>query len=438
MCFGKWPRLLLAVFLISLFTVPVYADGPGTINQADTIWVLISAALVMLMTPGLGLFYAGMVRRKNVLATILQSFIMVGIVGVIWVICGYSLAFGKDHWGLIGSLNWVFLRHVGLTPNPGYSSTIPHQAFMIYQAMFAIITPALITGAFAERMRFKAFVIFSAFWAIFVYAPIAHWVWAPGGWLREAGAIDFAGGLVVHVSSGVAALCCAIVLGRRKGFGKEEFTPHNLTMTIIGTALLWFGWFGFNAGSSLAANGIAVSAFVATNTAGATAAMVWLLIEWKHRGKPTALGAMTGAVAGLAAVTPASGFICPAAAMAIGAGVSLICYFAIMLKGKFKYDDSLDVFGVHGIGGIWGVFAVGLFATKLINPAGGDGIFAGTHNFSLLLSQLKGIAAVGGYSFIVTFALLKLISIFTPLRVDSSDEDAGLDLSQHGEIGYHF
>ncbi|MHB1455764.1 MAG: ammonium transporter [Armatimonadota bacterium] len=438
MCFGKWTRLLLAVFFVSFFAVPVYADGPGTINQADTIWVLISSALVMLMTPGLGLFYAGMVRRKNALATILQSFIMVGIVSVIWVICGYSLAFGKDHWGLIGGFDWVFLRHVGLTPNPDYSATIPHQAFMIYQAMFAIITPALITGAFAERMRFKSFLIFSAFWTILVYAPIAHWVWAPGGWLRESGALDFAGGLVVHVSSGVAALCCAIVLGRRKGFGKDEFTPHNLTMTIIGTALLWFGWFGFNAGSSLAANGIAVSSFVATNTAGATAAMVWLFIEWKHRGKPTALGAMTGAVAGLAAVTPASGFISPAAAMAIGAVVSMICYFAIMLKGKFQYDDSLDVFGVHGIGGIWGVFAVGLFATKIINPAGGDGIFAGTHNFSLLFSQLKGIAAVGGYSFIVTFVLLKLISIFTPLRVDSSDEDTGLDLSQHGETGYHF
>ncbi|MHB1000386.1 MAG: ammonium transporter [Armatimonadota bacterium] len=426
----------LLVIILSAFSIPAHAAGVESISPADTVWVLISTALVMLMTPGLGLFYGGMVRRKNVLATILHSFSMVGLIGVLWIICGYSLAFGTDHWGIIGSLDWLCLKNVGLEPNPSYSSTIPHQAFMIYQAMFAIITPALITGAFAERMRFQAFMIFSALWALLVYCPVAHWVWAPGGWLREAGVLDFAGGLVVHVSSGIAALCCAIVLGRRKGFGKDEFTPHNLTMTVIGTALLWFGWFGFNAGSSLAANGIAVSAFVATNTAGCAAALVWTIIEWVHRGKPTALGTATGAVAGLAAVTPASGFIGPMSAMAIGAVVSLICYFAIMLKNKFKYDDSLDVFGVHGIGGIWGVAALGLFASTAVNPSGADGLIFG--NINLLISQLKGILVVGGYSFIITFIILKLIGIVTPLRVETSDEEAGLDISQHGEIGYHF
>jgi Amt family ammonium transporter len=406
------------------------------ICPADTVWVLISAAMVMLMTPGLALFYGGMVRRKNVLGTILHSFALCGIVGLIWVLFGYSLAFGKDHWGLIGSLQWIGLRGVGLTPNPDYSATVPHQAFMIFQAMFAVITPALVTGAFAERMRFKAFVIFTILWSTVVYCPIAHWVWAPGGWLRQLGALDFAGGLVVHLSSGIAALMCALMLGLRKGYGKEEFTPHNLTMTITGAGLLWFGWFGFNAGSSLAANGIAVSAFVATNTAGATGATAWMFLEWWHRGKPTALGAATGAVAGLAAVTPGSGYIAPSGAIAIGAVASIICYFAIMLKSKFRYDDSLDVFGVHGIGGAWGVIAAGLFASVAINPAGANGLFCG--GTALLGKQLIGVVAVGSYSFIMTFMLLKIVGTATPLRVSAGDEEAGLDLTQHGEIGYHF
>ncbi len=429
-------RLFVLVALFALISSPSHAAGASSISPADTVWVLISTALVMLMTPGLGLFYGGMVRRKNVLATILQSFSMIGLVGMMWVLFGYSLAFGTDHWGIIGSLEWVGLRNVGMAPNPAYSATIPHQLFMIYQAMFAIITPALITGAFAERMRFKAYIIFAALWSILVYDPIAHWVWAPGGWLKQLGTLDFAGGLVVHVSSGIAALCCAIMLGRRKGFGKEEFTPHNLTMTVVGTALLWFGWFGFNAGSSLAANGIAVGAFVATNTAGSAAAFTWIMIEWWHHGRPTALGAATGAVAGLAAVTPASGYIGPLSAMAIGIVVSVICYFAITLKNKFRYDDSLDVFGVHGVGGIWGVIAVGLFASTAVNPAGANGLFHGS--MALLYKQLIGILAIGGYSFVVTFILLKVIRLITPLRVDASDEEEGLDLSQHGEIGYHF
>ncbi len=409
---------------------------PSSINPADTVWVLISTALVMLMTPGLGLFYGGMVRRKNVLATILQSFTMVGLVSMIWILFGYSLAFGPDHWGLIGSFDWVCLRDVGVAPNPSYSATIPHELFMIYQCMFAIITPALITGAFAERMSFKAYVIFAGLWSILVYCPIAHWVWAPGGWLREMGALDFAGGLVVHLSSGIAALCCALVLGSRKGFGKEEFTPHNLTMTVVGTALLWFGWFGFNAGSSLAANGIAVGAFIATNTAGAAAAMTWIMLEWWRQGRPSALGAATGGVAGLAAVTPGSGFVGPMGAMAIGIVVSVLCYFAITLKNRFHYDDSLDVFGVHGIGGAWGVLAVGLFATKLINPAGANGLLSG--GTSLIGKQLMGILAVAGFSLVMTFILLKITALFAPLRVAAEDEETGLDLSQHGEIGYHF
>ncbi|MCE5314242.1 ammonium transporter [bacterium] len=404
-------------------------------NAGDTAWVLACSALVMVMTPGLGLFYAGMVRRKNALATILQSFIMVGIVGLLWVVCGYSLAFGKDHWGVIGSLDWVMLRNVGLTPNPDYAATIPHQAFVVFQAMFAVITPALITGAFAERMRFKAFLIFAVIWSLAVYCPVAHWVWGTGGWLRNLGVVDFAGGVVVHISSGIAALCCAIVVGSRKGYNREEFMPHNLTMTLIGTGLLWFGWFGFNAGSALAADSVAASAFLATNTAGATAAVAWTLLEWCHRGKPTALGAATGAVAGLAAVTPASGFISPTAAVVIGIVVTFICYFAIMLKSRLNYDDSLDVFGVHGVGGIWGVLAAGLFATSAINPAiTENGLFAG--GGALFVKQLIAVVVVSAYSLVITFICLKLTGAITPLRVEKEDEETGLDLSLHGEVGY--
>ena len=406
----------------------------SAINAGDTAWVLASAALVMLMTPGLGLFYAGMVRRKNVLATILQSFIMVGIVSIQWVLFGYSLAFGPDKWHIIGGLDWIGLRGVGFAPNPDYSATIPHQAFMIFQAMFAVITPALITGAFAERIRFKGFVIFSILWATLIYDPVCHWVWAPGGWLRGLGALDFAGGTVVHICSGFAALCCAIVIGRRKGFGKEDMKPHNLTMTLIGAGLLWFGWFGFNAGSALGANGLAANAFVVTNTAAAAAAMSWLFVEWWHHGKPTALGAASGAVAGLVAITPASGYVGPVAAIAIGALVSVFCYFAIVAKGKLGYDDSLDVFGVHGVGGTWGAIATGLFATTLINPAGGMGLFHGNPKAALI--QLLAIAVVGLYSFVGTWILLKLTNAMSPVRASHADEESGLDISQHGEIGY--
>lgn len=413
---------------------PVYAAGVSGVDSGDTAWVLACAALVMLMTPGLGLFYAGMVRRKNVLATILQSFIMVAIVSVQWVLIGYSLAFGPDKWHIIGGLDWIGLRGVGFAPNPDYCATIPHQAFMIYQAMFAIITPALITGAFAERMQFKAFVVFSLLWTTLIYDPVCHWVWAPGGWLRSMGALDFAGGTVVHISAGIAALCCAISLGRRSGYGKEDMKPHNLTMTLIGAALLWFGWFGFNAGSALSASGLAANAFVVTNTAAAAAALSWVFIEWWHHGKPTALGAASGSVAGLVAITPASGFVGPVAAIAIGAIVSLLCYFAVMMKGRLGYDDSLDVFGIHGVGGTWGALATGLFATTLINPAGANGLFHG--NGKLVLVQLSAIGAVALYSFVGTFILLKLTNLMTPVRVSHEDEDSGLDITQHGEIGY--
>lgn len=412
------------------------ADSAPKVDTGDTAWVLASAALVMVMTPGLGLFYAGMVRRKNALGTILQSFVMCGLAAVLWVIYGYSLAFGPDQGHFVGSLAWLGLRGVGLEPNPDYAATVPHQAFMIFQAMFAVITPALITGAFAERMRFKAFFIFMIVWFTAVYCPVAHWVWGIDGWLRNLGALDFAGGTVVHICSGVSALCCAVVLGRRKGFGREEFKPHNLTMTLIGTALLWFGWFGFNAGSALSANGLAASAFVVTNTAAAMGAISWLLIEWVHRGKPTALGAASGAVAGLVAITPGSGFVGPMAAIITGALVSLFCYLAIVMKSKLGYDDSLDVFGVHGVGGTWGAIATGLFASVAVNSAGANGLFHG--NPALLMKQIIAIVAVGAYAFLLTFVALKAINLFTPLRLSKDDEDTGLDLSQHGEAGYIF
>ncbi|MHB0913364.1 MAG: ammonium transporter [Armatimonadota bacterium] len=421
------------ILLLLIASAPVYADGPK-VDTGDTAWVLFSTALVLLMTPGLGLFYGGMVRRKNVLATILQSFVMAGLVGVQWVIIGYTLAFGPDKWHFIGSLDWIGLRGVGLTPNPEYAATIPHQAFMMFQGMFAIITPALITGAFAERMRFKSFLIFSLLWATFVYDPVAHWVWAPGGWLRNMGALDFAGGTVVHICSGMAALTCALVLGRRKGYGKEDMKPHNLTMTIIGAALLWFGWFGFNAGSALGANPLAVSTFIVTNTAAAAATLSWIFIEWWHRGEPTALGAASGAVAGLVAITPASGYVGPLAAIAIGAVVSALCYFAIVMKGRLRYDDSLDVFGVHGVGGTWGAIATGLFATTLVNPAGANGLFHG--NARLLGVQILAVLAVCAYSFTMTLVILKITQAISALRVSKEEEEAGLDITQHGEVGY--
>jgi Amt family ammonium transporter len=409
------------------------------IDGADTAFVMVSAALVMLMTPGLGLFYGGMVRRKNVLATFQQSFIMLGVMTLQWILYGYSLAFSPDLFGgLIGGLSWAGLSGVGLAPSTvaDYGPTIPHQLHMVYQGMFAVITPALISGAYAERMKFSAYLAFSLLWATFVYDPVAHWVWNPEGWIFRLGALDFAGGLVVHVISGVAALCCVLVMGRRKGLGEEEMHPHNLTMTALGTALLWFGWFGFNAGSALSANSRAVAAFVNTNASAAAGTVCWAAIEWVHKGKATVLGACTGAVAGLVVITPAAAFVAPFSAILMGAAVCFICYGAIMLKSRLDYDDSLDVFGVHGIGGAFGALAVGIFAVKNIVPgvSSPGGLLDGHAN--QLGIQAVSLGAAAAYSFGVTFVLLKVVDMVFGLRVEADDEEAGLDLSQHGERGY--
>ena len=408
------------------------------INSGDTAFILISAALVMLMTiPGLALFYSGLVRRKNVLGTIMQSFILVGLITIQWVIIGYSLSFGPDWMGLIGGLEWFGLSGVGLDPNPDYAATIPHQAFMIYQAMFAIITPCLIAGAFAERMKFSAFVIFSLLWATIVYDPLAHWVWGVGGWMRNMGALDFAGGTVVHISSGVSALAAALVMGKRIGYMRDPMPPHNMTLVVIGAALLWFGWFGFNAGSALSSGGLATSAFVVTHIAAAAASITWIFIEWIRHGKPTILGAASGAVAGLVAITPAAGFVGPISAILIGISVGIVCFLAVViLKNILGYDDSLDAFGIHGVGGSLGALATGLFASKIINPAGADGLFFG--NPGQLGIQVLATVVTAVFSFVATLIILKVIDLIIGIRVQEEDEIMGLDLSQHNETGYTF
>jgi Amt family ammonium transporter len=403
-------------------------------NSGDTVFVMLSAALVMLMTPGLALFYGGMVRGKNVLGTIMQSFIILGIITLEWVLWGYSMAFGPDLGGIIGSLEWFGLKGVGMTPSPDYGSTIPHLAFMIFQCMFAIITPALITGAFAERMKFGAFLLFTVLWATLVYNPLAHWVWGVGGWMGRMGALDFAGGTVVHISSGISALAAALVIGKRLGYGSVPFIPHNLPMTITGAALLWFGWFGFNAGSALASNGLAASAFVVTHVSSAVGALSWMFMEWAHRGKPTTLGAASGAVAGLVAITPASGFVGPVSAIIIGALAGVICYSGILLKSKLGYDDSLDVVGIHGLGGIWGALATGLFASTRINPDGANGLFFG--NPGQLWIQFVSVIATMIFAFIMTLIILKVIDLLIGLRVSQEEEERGIDISLHDEAGY--
>jgi len=406
------------------------------INSGDTAWVLMSTALVMLMTlPGLAFFYGGLVRRKNVLATMMQSFFVLCLISIQWILWGYSLSFGPDKHHLIGSLAWFGLKGVGLDPNPGYAATIPHSLFMVYQMMFAVITPGLITGAFAERMKFSTYIIFTLLWATLVYDPICHWVWGNGGWLKNLGVMDFAGGIVVHLTSGISALICALAIGRRRGYGREPMPPHNLPLTILGAGLLWFGWFGFNAGSALSANGIAVSAFIATNTAAAAAAMTWMFVEWKMVGKPTMLGGATGAVAGLATVTPAAGFVSPASSILIGMIAAVVCYMAVaIIKLKFTYDDSLDAFGVHGVGGTIGALATGLFAQKIINPSGNNGLFFG--NPAQFNIQFLGVAVAIIYVIVVTFVLLRVLDIAMGLRVTDEEEVVGLDITQHEESAY--
>ena len=411
------------------------APAPPKIDSGDTAWILMSSALVLLMTaPGLALFYGGMVRQKNALGTLMQSFIILALISIQWVLWGYSLAFGPDKGGIIGGLEWIGLRGVGQAPNADYAATIPHQAFMLFQMMFAVITPALITGAFAERKKFSTFIVFIIAWATLVYDPLAHWVWGVGGWLRNLGALDFAGGTVVHISSGISALAAALVIGKRQGYGHSPMPPHNLPLTVIGASLLWFGWFGFNAGSALAANGLAAHAFMTTNTATAAAALAWMFTEWSSRGKPTVLGAASGAVAGLVAVTPAAGFVTPMASIVIGAVAGIICYAACNLKSKLGYDDSLDVVGVHGVGGTWGALATGIFATKLVNDAGGDGLLYG--NPKQLWIQLMAVLVTWVLGFVMTIVILKVLDALMGLRVSGEDEMAGLDLSQHSETAY--
>ena len=406
----------------------------GAIDTGDTAWILISTALVMLMTPGLALFYGGMVRGKNVLGTLMQSFVAIALISVQWILVGYSLSFGPDINGIIGSLDWIGLRGVGIEPNPDYAPTIPHMAFMIYQAMFAVITPALITGAFAERMKFSAYLLFILLWSTIVYDPVAHWIWGTGGWLKKMGALDFAGGIVVHLISGISALAAALIIGRRKGYLQEAMYPHNLPMTVLGAGLLWFGWFGFNAGSALSAGTLSTMAFVATHTSAVSATLIWVIIEWIHRGKPTMFGAATGSIAGLATITPASGFVSPMSALIIGLAAGAICYVSLNMKTKLGYDDSLDAFGVHGVGGFVGTFATGIFASTLINPAGSNGLLFGSHQ--LFVSQMTAMAVTAVYSFIATVILLKIIDKFIGLRIDQESEQHGLDISQHGESGY--
>jgi Amt family ammonium transporter len=411
-----------------------HAEEVGRINAGDTAWVLVASALVLMMTaPGLALFYGGLVRRKNVLGTLMHSFILLAMISMQWVLWGYSIAFGPDVGGVLGSLHYVGLATVGGEPGP-YADTIPHLAHMIFQGMFAAFTPALITGAFAERMKFKTFLVFGLLWATCVYDPLAHWVWGLGGWMHAMGVLDFAGGTVVHISSGASALVCALVIGRRRGFASEFMAPHNLPFAVTGAALLWVGWFGFNAGSALKANALAVNAFVTTNTAASAAALTWLLAEWNHAGKPTMLGAASGAVAGLVAITPGAGFVSPLSAVIIGGIAGIVCFYAVVMKSRLRYDDSLDVVGVHGIGGTWGALATGLFASTAVNAGGRNGLLLG--DAGTLGIQLVSIVATWIFAALVTLIILKVLDATMGLRVSTEHEQMGLDLSQHNEAGY--
>jgi len=404
------------------------------VDTGDTAFILASAALVMLMTPALGFFYGGLVRRKNVLSIIMRCLVSLAIVSIIWVLWGYSLAFGPDRLGLIGGPEWLGFAGVGAAPSLTYAATVPHEAYAIFQLMFAAITPALITGAFADRMKFRSYVAFLLIWSTLVYVPVAHWVWGAGGWLHKLGALDFAGGTVVHVNAGVAALAAALVIGKRKGFGRDPMLPHNITYVVIGTTLLWFGWFGFNAGSALSSGAVAANAFLATQLGASAAAVSWLSLDWLTKGRPSVVGTCTGAVAGLVAITPASGFVDPPAAIAIGAGAAVVCYLAVLLKARSGLDDALDVWGVHGVGGTFGALMTGVFATTLVNPNGGNGLIHG--NPSQLGVQAIAVGVVWLYTFVLTFLILKLLDRTLRLRVDEKEEALGLDVAQHGEEAY--
>jgi Amt family ammonium transporter len=401
-------------------------------NAADTAFVMICSALVLLMTPGLAIFYGGLTRSKNVLSTMMHSFFLMGMATVIWVVYGYSLSFGNDIGGFIGGLNHLLANGVGAAPRAG--QTIPHTVFLTFQGMFVIITPALIAGAFAERMKFSSFILFTILWITLVYAPVCHWVWG-GGWLAKLGVLDFAGGLVVHLNCGVAALAAAIVIGKRRGYGTRPLIPHNLTLTLLGVGLLWFGWFGFNAGSELAVDGVAANAFLITHVAAGTGALTWVFAEWVLRGKPTTLGLASGMVAGLGSITPACGYVGVGTALIIGGVAGVICYLAVLAKDAFGYDDALDVVGIHGVGGVWGTLSVGLFASVLINENGANGLFYG--GVSLFKAQVIGLLATMIYCFVVTVGILYLVKAITGLRVTDEEEEVGVDTSAHGEAGYN-
>jgi ammonium transporter, Amt family len=401
-------------------------------SAADTAFVMVCSALVLVMTPGLAIFYGGLARAKNVLSTMMHSFFLMGLASILWLVFGYSLAFGPDLGGVIGSLAHFMGAGVGADVKEGL--TIPHSVFFTFQMMFVIITPALISGAFAERMKFTSFILFTVLWITLVYAPICHWVWG-GGWLQKMGCLDFAGGLVVHLNCGVASLVSAVIVGKRKGYGQRAFIPHNLTMTLLGVGLLWFGWFGFNAGSQLAADGVAANAFLVTHMAAAMGSITWVFAEWALRGKPTTLGLASGAIAGLGSITPASGFVGTGSALIIGAVAGVICYLAVLAKDRLGYDDSLDVVGIHGVGGVWGTLATGLFASTAINAKGGNGLFFGdVGQFGV---QLTGVIATIAWSAVVSIIILLLVKAIMGLRVSDEEEDAGVDTAAHGEVGYN-
>lgn len=427
-----WPKAIC--LLLICLAMPAMAQEAGSeINSGDTAWVLMSAALVILMTaPGLALFYGGLVNQRNVLSTLMHSFFALCFISVQWVIWGYSFSFGSGIGGIFGGFDYLFMNGVGQEAN----GTIPHLAFAIFQGAFAVITFALITGAIVERLTFKAYLLFGLLWTTIVYDPLCYWVWG-GGWIGAIGALDFAGGTVVHISSGASALIACLIIGRRSGYPKQVLPPHSVPFTVIGTSLLWFGWFGFNAGSALSANGLAALAFVVTHTAAATAGMTWAFMEWLFDGKPTLLGAATGVVAGLVAITPAAGFVTVPAALAIGLGAGILCYIGVYkLKPMLGYDDSLDVVGVHGIGGTWGALATGLFATTAVNPDGANGLFYG--NPGQMMPQIVSVLAAWALAAVGTAVILFVIQLFVKLRVEPDDESQGCDLALHGETAYNF